>query len=75
MKKEIKKKPTKKAVKKEKTKANFFKNMKLELSKVNWPESKNILKYTIATLVFIVILAIFFEGLNFIQAAIRGLFN
>jgi len=75
LKKEIKKETPKTKEKKSETKDSFFKNLKLELSKVKWPESKNIVKYTIATLVFVIVLALFFEGLNFIQALIRGLFS
>ena len=75
LKKEIKQKDVKPKEKKPEAKGSFFKNLKLELSKVKWPESKNIVKYTIATLVFVVILALFFEGLNFIQALIKGLFG
>ena len=71
MKKEIKKTKEKKA----EVKGSYFKNLKLELSKVRWPESKDVIKYTIATLVFVVILALFFEGLNFVQALIKGLFK
>ena len=75
MKKETKKETPKTKEKTSEVKTSYFKGLKMELSKVKWPESKNIVKYTIATLVFVFILALFFEGLNFIQALIKGIFG
>ena len=64
--------------KKEKTKKNkekFSTGMKKELKLVKWPSAKEIFKYTIATIIFCVILVAFFELLNVIMAYVKGLFN
>jgi len=65
------KEKTKKSEKKE----GFFKGIKKELKLVRWPSFKDMLKYTIATLVFCIILVAFFEVLNIIMAIIKGMFN
>ena len=65
------KKPKEKKVKKE----SYVKGIKKELKLVKWPDAKEIIKYTIATIVFCIILVAFFELLNVILAYIKGLFN
>ncbi len=65
------KKPKEKKVKKE----SYIKGVKKELKLVKWPDAKEIVKYTIATIVFCIILVAFFELLNVILAYIKGLFN
>ena len=67
---------TKKTVKKvAKKKDSFFKGVKKELAKVKWPTAKEVLKYTIATVVFIIILVAFFAALNLLMSFVKGLFN
>lgn len=64
--------------KKEKTKVKkegFFKGLKKELKLVIWPKAKEILKYTIATIVVCLLFVAFFEILNIIMAYVKGLFN
>lgn len=56
-------------------KEGFIKGIKKELKLVKWPDAKEIIKYTIATIVFCIILVAFFELLNIILAYIKGLFN
>lgn len=68
-KKDSKKKPSK--VKKE----NYFAGVKSEMSKVKWPTKKEVLKYTIATIVFVLILVVFFILMNLIMSGIKGAFN
>ena len=51
----------------------FFKNVKLELEKVKWPDKKFMAKYTIATMVFIVFFAMFFFGITALMAFVKGL--
>lgn len=70
-----KKKVTKKKVKNSKPKEKFLAGIKKELKLVNWPSAKDILKYTIATVIFCIILVAFFEILNVIMAYVKGLFN
>lgn len=66
-----KSKKTKEKVKKE----SYFEGVKNELSKVKWPTKKDVLKYTIATLVFIIILVVFFVLLSLLMSVIKGAFN
>lgn len=77
--KDIKKKTnSKKITKKEKNnkpKESFFGGMKKELKLVKWPSFKEILKYTVATIIFCIVLVAFFELLNVIMAFIKGMFN
>ena len=52
---------------------NFFSNVKKEVSKVKWPTRKNMVKYTLITVVFIVFFAVFFLVLDFIIAYLKVL--
>ena len=56
-------------------KEKFFTKIKTELKLVKWPTFKEIFKYTVATIVFCIILVLFFEVLNLLMAYIKGLFN
>lgn len=47
---------TKKKVKKN----GYFKEVGKELSKVKWPERKDVAKYTIATVIVVAIIVVFF---------------
>ena len=44
-----------------------------EFKKVNWPSKNDMIKYSIATIVFVVFLALFFYLIDVIFAAILGL--
>ena len=71
-KKNVKKtKNTKKTTKKKET---FFKGVKNELKKVKWPKASEVVKYTIATIVLILIVVLFFSLLNLLLSFIKGLF-
>ena len=71
------KKDTKKEKKSKKSvnKEGLFKGIKKELKLVIWPKAKEIIKYTIATVIFCLILVVFFELLNLVMAYVKGLFN
>lgn len=73
------KKDEKKAVKKttskkvtKKNKENYFKGVNKELKLVKWPEGKEVVKYTISTVVFVAILCLLFILLTYILAVITG---
>ncbi len=66
--KNLKKKEKKTKVKKE----SYIAGVKSEISKVKWPSKQEVLKYTIATIVFMVVLAVFFELLTLIMAMLGG---
>jgi len=74
-KKEVKKTNTKKKEKNNKPKEKFLVGVKKEMKLVIWPTAKEILKYTLATIIFCIILVIFFEVLNLVMAYVKGLFN
>lgn len=70
MKKEKTKKQTK--IKKE----GYLKGVSKELSKVKWPDKKEVLKYTVATVIFVLIVVAFFVlltmGMSWIIENVRG---
>jgi len=74
-KKDVKKVNSKKNVKNNKPKEKFTEGIKKELKVVKWPTVKEILKYTLATVIFCIILVAFFEVLNLVMAFIKGMFN
>ncbi len=80
-----KKNTTKKAVKKNTKKGNkkntkktnkkkftFFKEVKGEVSKVKWPSKKDMIKYSVATIIFIVFFALFFYLIDLIIALLKA---
>lgn len=79
-KKETEKKTVKKPVKKTKTtkkqeqKQGYLKQVKVEMKKVSWPEKKEVIKYSLATVVFCLIICGFFQLLNLVLSIIKGMF-
>ena len=69
--KKVEKKTTKKATKK---KESYFKAVKKEMAKVKWPKASEVVKYTVATIVLILIVVIFFSLLNLLLSFVKGLF-
>ena len=70
--KKVDKKDTKKKEKKVK-KESFFKSVKNEMGKVRWPLKKEMVKYSIATLSFIIFFALFFTLGDLIIAGVKML--
>jgi len=62
-----------KGKKSETAKKGFFESIKSELKKVKWPSKKNMVKYTISTLCFILLFALYFFGIESIFAFFKGL--
>ena len=54
-------------------KESFVKQVKSEMKKVSWPSKKQMTKYTISTLCFIVLFALYFFGVESLFALIKGL--
>ena len=75
--KDVKKKDNKKAKKNERKtpKENYFAGVRSELSKVKWPSKKEVFKYTMATIVFVLILVGFFLLMSLLMSGIKGAFN
>ena len=61
--------------KREVKKESFLKQVKKELKKVSWPSKKNMIKFSITTICFIIIFSLFFFGLDSLFAFIKGLMN
>jgi len=49
----------------------FLVGVKSELKKVRWLSKKEMIKYSVATITFILIFAVFFGGLDLILAGIK----
>ena len=69
-------KPVKKETKKVKNqipKKSYSSEVKAELKKVNWPSNKDLTKYGVATIIFIIIFGLYFYGLDALFAWISSL--
>ena len=66
-----------KAVKKTKEtkvkKEGFFKSVRAEFRKVRWPNKKEMIKYSIATIVFVLFFGIFFYLIEVLMWALNKL--
>lgn len=71
---ENKKKNAKKKVKKEvkQPQDGYFKQVRKEMKLVKWPSAKEVLKYTVSTIIFCAFLCLIFIALNLIMSLIRG---
>ncbi|MBE6161656.1 MAG: preprotein translocase subunit SecE [Firmicutes bacterium] len=63
----------KEKIKKEK-KNGFLKETRNEMKKVSWPNKKDVFKYTLATLIFCLVVVGFFQLLNLGLSFIKGMF-
>ncbi len=74
----MEKKSKSKNVKKTKTKTSkkgYLKQVKSEMSKVVWPKRNEVIKYTIATLGFVIIIVGFFLLLNLGLSVVKDVFG
>lgn len=71
---EEKVKKTKKVKEQKTKKPGYLKEVKTELKKVSFPSFKDVMKYTLATLVFCGILVLFFILLNLLLSFVKGMF-
>lgn len=51
----------------------FFSEVKKELTKVKWPDRKNMVKYSAATIVFVIFFALFFYAIDLLMALVKTL--
>ena len=58
---------------KEAEKKTYFEEIKEEMKKVKWPTKKEMVKYTISTLCFVILFALYFFGIESLFAFIKGL--
>ncbi len=73
-KKEKKDKKDKKEDKKKDKKDGYFAQVNRELKKVVWPSALDVAKYSLAVIIFCVLLCLFFLGIDLIASFIKGLF-
>ncbi len=77
--KNVKKETKSKTVKETKNKKSifskitgYFKGVKKEISRIRWTKGKELLKYSIATVSFIIVLGIFFYIIDMLVALLRS---
>ena len=72
--KKVEKKDIKKNTKKKGNtkKEGLIKGIKKEVKLIKWPEKKDVLKYTISTLIFCLIVALFFVLLTYLLSIVKG---
>ena len=71
--KEVKKVDKKvKKEKKDKKKESLFKQIKKEMSKVHFPSKKDMIKYSLATITFVIFFGIYFYVIELIMALIKS---
>ena len=68
----MKKNESKKELKKEK-KENLCKQIKKEMSKVHFPNKKDMVKYSIATICFVVFFGVYFYLIELVMALVKTL--
>ena len=63
--------------KKKKNKNGYLKEVSSEIKKVKWPTKQEMLKYSIAVIVFIIVFGLYFYGLDaffaWISSLVKGL--
>ena len=52
---------------------NFFSEVRKEFSKVKWPNKKDMVKYSVATIVFVIFFAGFFYAIDLLMALVKTL--
>ena len=53
----------------------FCHGVKSETLKVHWPSKKDMIKYSIATIIFVVFCSLFFELINILFALVQSIFK
>ncbi len=51
----------------------FLKEVKKEVKKVRWPNKKEMITYSIATIVFVLLFSLFFASTDFVLATLKKL--
>ena len=55
--------------------ARFFVNVKKEMKKVRWPKKKEMIKFSIATIIIICFFMLFFTASDIIISLVRKVFS
>ncbi len=53
----------------------YIESVSSELKKVKWPSKKEVLKYTVATILFVVVLVVFFILMSLLMSGVKEAFN
>lgn len=53
----------------------FFKGVGKEAKKVRWTSGKDLVKYSVVTIIMLLFFALFFYGLDLLFAFLKGLVN
>lgn len=53
----------------------FFKGVRSEFKKIKWPNRKEMAAYSIATLLCVIVFALFFTGLDVLISAVKGVIH
>lgn len=69
---ESKKSGKKKTTKSKAKKSSFLKEVKDEIAKVKWPSRKDMVKYSFATICFVVFFGLFFYAIEAIMALVKA---
>lgn len=51
---------------------DYFKGVKKEISRIKWTNRKDLLKYSVASILFVVFFGVFFLGIDLLVAWLRG---
>ena len=57
-----------------KTRKGLFSGVRSEMAKVKWPNKKDMIKYSIATIVFVIFFALFFYLIDLLLALLKEVF-
>lgn len=78
----LKKKELKNQIKEEKIKLSrigkkdtYLSDVRAEMRLVRWPSVKEVVKYSVASLVFVLLFALFFYGIDLLFALVKDLIN
>lgn len=52
---------------------DYFKGIKKEISRIKWTSKKDLLKYSVATIVFMLFFGVFFYAIDMLVALLRSM--
>lgn len=52
--------------------ADYFKGVRKEISRIKWTSKKDLLKYSISTIVFMLFFGVFFYAIDLLVALLRS---
>lgn len=51
---------------------DYFKGVKKEMSRIKWTNKKDLIKYSISTVVFVIFFGVFFYAIDILVALLRS---